>query len=75
MFPKKKKNKAEDNPEENKSAGSVADESHLHPQEETGPPARPEAVDPAHLLPQEEPKDEGPRKVKVADPSHLKPQE
>jgi hypothetical protein len=56
-------------------ASSGVNKSHFAPQAETdGPPPRPEAVDPAHLKPQEEAPEPEARKVKAVDPAHLKPQ-
>jgi hypothetical protein len=52
---------------------SGTDASHFSPQEETGPPARPEAVHSSHLKPQEEVEIEE-KRVRAVDPSHLKPQ-
>jgi hypothetical protein len=48
---------------------------HFAPQTDTPPPARTKAVDPSHLEPQKEVKQEEKARPNLADPKHALPQE
>lgn len=70
------KNKKTDDEVLNEEIAKESSPEHFQPQSnDARPPARPKAVDPSHLKPQEEVKHEEKARPKLADPKHAFPQE